>query len=268
MSSKKRPLPAKKPPIGCPGWMMTFGDCMSLLVTFFVMMIAFSTMEEARLAAMIGVLQGAFGVVDLGPPQGIIQRKSVTDTEVEKKTDTGDTVRGEADTLRFLTPEEMADALPNFINEIKPQGVELVPDRILGQMLDEGLSIVLQTTNLFLEGTATWQRDFQPLWQGIDGLLRGRDNEIRVTAVTSATAPVRQNVAASSWGLGVIRANRIATELQTTMQSPPARFGVGVQVYDDESSRAANDHVEIMIMERARVTDIGSESTWPKGMWR
>ena len=63
MSSSKRPPPAKKAAAGCPGWMMTFGDCMSLLVTFFVMLIAFSTLEEARLAAMIGVLQGAFGVV-------------------------------------------------------------------------------------------------------------------------------------------------------------------------------------------------------------
>ena len=268
MSSKKRPLPAKKPPIGCPGWMMTFGDCMSLLVTFFVMMIAFSTMEEARLAAMIGVLQGAFGVVDLGPPQGIIQRKSVTDTEVEKKTDTGDTVRGESDTLRFLTPEEMADALPNFINEIKPQGVELVPDRILVQMLDEGLSIVLETTNLFTEGTATWQRDFTPLWTGISELLQGRDNEIRITSMTSASAPVRSDVAASSWGLGVIRADHIARELQTVMKSPPSRFGVGVQVYDDEAKNALNDHVEILIMEKAKVTDVGSEPSWPKGMFR
>ena len=268
MSSGKRQLPAKKPPAGCPGWMMTFGDCMSLLVTFFVMMIAFSTLEEAKLAAMIGVLQGAFGVVDLGPPKGMIQRKSITDTEVETQTETGDAVRGESDTLRFLTPEEMADALPNFINEIKPQGVELVPDRILVQMLDEGLSIVLQTTNLFLEGTATWQRDFQALWQGIDGLLRGRDNEIRITSVTSASGPVRQDVAATSWGLGVIRANRIATELQSAMNSPPSRFGVGVQVYDNGSGPTSDDHVEIMIMEQTRVTDIGSESAWPKGMWR
>ena len=42
MSSGKHPLPAKKPPIGCPGWMMTFGDCMSLLVTFFVMLMSAS----------------------------------------------------------------------------------------------------------------------------------------------------------------------------------------------------------------------------------
>ena len=61
--SSKRELPAKRPPAGCPGWMMTFGDCMSLLVTFFVMMIAFSSMEEAKLAAMIGILRGAFGIV-------------------------------------------------------------------------------------------------------------------------------------------------------------------------------------------------------------
>ena len=249
-------------------WMMTFGDCMSLLVTFFVMMIAFSSMEEERLAAMIGVLQGAFGVADVMEPPGLVERKAISDTEVPAIEDQNVTVRGESDQLHFLTPDEMANAVPDFINEIRPNSVELMSDRILIQMLDEGLSIVLETTNLFTEGTASWQKDFAPLWKGISELLQGRDNEIRITSVTSASAPVRSDVAASSWGLGVIRANQIAHELQTIMKSPVARFGVGVQVYDDDAKSAQKDHVEILIMEKAKVTDVGSETAWPKGMFR
>lgn len=266
--SSKRELPAKKAPAGCPGWMMTFGDCMSLLVTFFVMMIAFSSMEEAKLAAMIGILQGAFGIVSLGDHGGAVERKAVTDMEVTSETDAVDAVRGEAEDVSYLTPEEMADALPNFINQIRPNGIELLSDRILIQMLDEGLSIVLETTNLFQEGTAIWQQDFNPLWRGIGGLLEGRDNEIRITAVTSADVQVQDNVAASGWGLGVIRANHIAQELQSSMDSSAKRFGIGVQLYEDGSQTSANDHVEIMIMEQAQVTDIGTDTSWPKGMWR
>lgn len=268
MSKKKPPLPAKRAPAGCPGWMMTFGDCMSLLVTFFVMLIAFSSMEEAKLAALIGVLQGAFGSVEMLDAFGAVERKAITDTEVLATDEAEHSIRGESDSLHFLTPDEMAEAVPDFINEIRPHGVELLSDRILIQMLDEGLSIVLGTTNLFQEGSAAWQRDFHPLWQGIGELLQGRDNEIRITSVTSASAPVQRNVAATSWGLGIVRADRIAQELQAALKSPAARFGIGVQVYDDESASAPNDHVEIMIMERARVKDVGSEAAWPKGMWR
>ncbi len=266
MSAKE--LPPKKAAIGCPGWMMTFGDCMSLLVTFFVMMIAFSSMEEERLAAMIGVLQGAFGVSDVLEPPGLVERKAISDTEVASPEDQDASIRGESEQLHFLTPDEMANAVPDFINEIRPNSVELMSDRILIQMLDEGLSIVLETTNLFVEGTATWQKDFGPLWQGISALLQGRGNEIRITSMTSASAPVEHTVAATSWGLGVVRADHIAHELQTVMKSPASRFGVGVQVYDDESKNARNDHVEILIMEKAKVTDVGSETSWPKGMFR
>ena len=267
----KRPLPAKKPPVGCPGWMMTFGDCMSLLVTFFVMLIAFSHIEEESLAVMIGALRGAFGAmaVELGTPVGAVQQPAITDverSEAEKASD--DAVRGESKKVRFLTAEEMTDAIPNFIDEIQTESHELVSDRILIQMLDEGLAILLRTNNLFEEGSAVLQRDLRSLWQGINRLLYGRDNEIRITAVTSATAPVRREVAATSWGLGILRADHIAQALQTAMSSPAGRFGVGVELYDDQTRVVSNDYVEIMIMEPKRVEDLGTESAWPKGIWR
>jgi flagellar motor protein MotB len=161
--SKKPPLPKKRAAAGCPGWMMTFGDCMSLLVTFFVMLIAFSSLEEAKLAALVGVLRGAFGAVEMRSYHGAVERESITDIDRARETELEHNLRGEEESIRFLSPEEMADAVPDFINEIRPQGSEVVADRILIQMLEEGLSIVLQTTDLFEEGSTRWKQSFDPL---------------------------------------------------------------------------------------------------------
>ena len=247
--------------------MMTFGDCMSLLVTFFVMLIAFSSMDKAQLANVAGVFQGAFGAVDL-PTQGAFERKARTDSEVEMPEDADHAIRGEAENLHFLTQEEIAAALPNFINEIQQESDERISDRVLIQMLEEGLSVILETTDLFQEGSAEWREDWTLLWKSIAQLLLGRDNEIRIISITSSTAPVRRDIAATSWGLGVVRADAIAKELQAAMDAPPTRFGLGVQLYDDAAGTATNDHIEIMIMQQSKVTDVGSEGSWPKGMWR
>lgn len=268
MSSKKRPLPAKRQAAGCPGWMMTFGDCMSLLVTFFVMLIAFSSMEEAKLAAMVGVLRGAFGAVELTHAMGAVEREAIGDIERSSPAEVEHSSRGDAGEARFLTPEEISDALPDFINEIRPHGEEILSDRVLIQMLDEGLSIVLQTTDLFREGSVDWKEDFQSLWQGINWLLLGRSNEIRITSVTSGTAPVQRGIAATSWGLGIARAESIAKKLQDALSSPPNRFGIGVQIYDGGTDPSLADHVEILIMEKPVTVDVGTDVAWPKEAWQ
>ena len=48
--------PAEDSPPGAPAWMLTFGDCMTLLLTFFVLMLSFSSFDEAALMR----LKGAF----------------------------------------------------------------------------------------------------------------------------------------------------------------------------------------------------------------
>ena len=57
----EEPKKEKKKPeeLTCPEWMMTMGDCMSLLLCFFVLLLTFSTQEDAKLMNVLGVLQGA-----------------------------------------------------------------------------------------------------------------------------------------------------------------------------------------------------------------
>lgn len=44
--------------------MVTFGDLMSLLLTFFVLLLSFSVMEESKITQAINSIQGALGVLD------------------------------------------------------------------------------------------------------------------------------------------------------------------------------------------------------------
>lgn len=47
---------------GAPAWVVTFGDLMSLLLTFFVLLLSFSNMDDQKFKELAGSLSEAFGV--------------------------------------------------------------------------------------------------------------------------------------------------------------------------------------------------------------
>ena len=44
-----------------PGWMTTYGDLMSLLLVFFILLVSFSTMEIVKFRQAMGSLRGGEG---------------------------------------------------------------------------------------------------------------------------------------------------------------------------------------------------------------
>lgn len=55
------------------GWFVTFADLMGLLVAFFVMLVAFSTQDAAKLQVVAGSMRDAFGVQDKVRYSGMIE---------------------------------------------------------------------------------------------------------------------------------------------------------------------------------------------------
>ncbi len=66
--------PHKCPPAGSPAWMATFGDMMSLLLTFFVLLLSFANMDVVKFRDAFGSLREALGVQTEAP--GTFQAKS------------------------------------------------------------------------------------------------------------------------------------------------------------------------------------------------
>ena len=46
---------------GAPGWMLTFGDMISLILTFFVMLITMMTIDPKKYVEFLGVFAGLEG---------------------------------------------------------------------------------------------------------------------------------------------------------------------------------------------------------------
>lgn len=66
---------------GVPEWVVTYGDMMSLLLTFFIMLVSLSEMktEDGRLRAALDAIREAFGATDgtAGVPGSSLQQTSV-----------------------------------------------------------------------------------------------------------------------------------------------------------------------------------------------
>ena len=54
------------PPAGAPAWMATFSDLMNLLLCFFVMLFAMSSIEEAKLQEFVAAMNNTFSIFDGG----------------------------------------------------------------------------------------------------------------------------------------------------------------------------------------------------------
>ena len=54
--------PPKSDVAGTPGWMVTFADLMTLLMCFFVLLVAFSELDIQRYRMIAGSMKMAFGV--------------------------------------------------------------------------------------------------------------------------------------------------------------------------------------------------------------
>src|SRR4249920_2802882 len=59
------------------GWFVTFADLMGLLVSFFVMLVAFSTQDQQKLKIVAGSMRDAFGVQTESRYSGIIESEGL-----------------------------------------------------------------------------------------------------------------------------------------------------------------------------------------------
>src|SRR5947209_18145775 len=59
--------------VGGHGWFVTFADLMGLMMSFFVMLVAFSTMDNNKLKIVAGSMREAFGVQTEARFTGIIE---------------------------------------------------------------------------------------------------------------------------------------------------------------------------------------------------
>ena len=93
------------PPPGAPGWMATFSDMCTLLLTFFILLLSFAKTETAKSEAAMGSVRNAFGGNVLKQGEVIQLGKSPTDAPTMIDSDSP----AAPFPINFLTAEGLLD---------------------------------------------------------------------------------------------------------------------------------------------------------------
>jgi len=226
--SNKCKCPPEEP--GVPGWVVTYGDMMSLLLTFFILLVSFSSIQESKFKEAMESLQGALGVLDKYP------------TALDFKT-------------RIVPTPRQTDSSEIYymIRKVEQYLVNAKLDKAVDVSLEkDGVRIRIKDQLMFASGSASLRAAAHPVLDKVAELIDGAGQEVDVTGHTD-TVPIHSERYPSNWDLSAARAVSVARYLQARGIDPRRLRAVGCGPYQPladnatPAGRARNRRVEIFM---------------------
>jgi len=250
------------------GWFVTFADLMGLLVAFFVMLVAFSTQDQAKLQVVAGSMREAFGVQDRIRYSGVIEVMGLPTRPKLKNT-------------AHITPDEAsATPTPDEHDRNKSFGARFKEDRsfalasaslrqamaempeiteasknVMFEETKEGLNIEIvdqDGRSMFAEGSKEPNERTRKLIQKMAASLKAMPMRVSIAGHTAASkVPAKPGY--GPWELSADRANAVRQILQQE-GVPSAHFFMVAgkadtqPLFPDDPYIAANRRVTITLM--------------------
>src|SRR5690349_19740268 len=253
------------------GWFVTFADLMGLMMSFFVMLVAFSTQDQQKLKIVAGSMRDAFGVQTQSRYSGIIESDGVPTRPRLKNTD-------------HVSPEEASNTpTPDQQDNQRVSGAKLKIDRefalasaslrqalqdmpelteiskhIMFEETKEGLNLEIvdqDGRSMFADGSKEPYERTRKIIEKLAGPLKATPLRVTITGHTAAGfVPNRGDY--GGFELSADRANAVRQILER-QGLPPAHFYAvsgradNQPLFPDDPSLAANRRVTITLMKEA-----------------
>ena len=206
------------------GWFVTFADLMGLLVSFFVMLVAFSTQDQQKLQIVAGSMREAFGVQDRIRYSGIIEvlglptrPKLKNAANIDPKDSSATPTPDEHDYqrnygARFKKDQKFALASASLRQALQDMPeITDVSKHIMVEETKEGLNIEIvdqDGRSMFAEGSKEPYDRTRMLIQKIAPVLKAMPYRISITGHTASTK-VPPKSGYGPWELSADRANAV-----------------------------------------------------------
>jgi chemotaxis protein MotB len=221
---------------GAPLWVVTFGDLMSLLMCFFVLLLSFSEMDRQKYKMVSGSMKNAFG----------IQRK----TPIFESPKGSKMIAKEFDQAVLLTKIE--DVIKPIIEDLEGEYEEF-KGLVQVESTKNQLTIRMMGEATFATGRADLRSEFKPLLRKIGEVLGKTKGEIIIAGHTD-NVPLRSGPFGSNLGLSMARAGSVAEFLLSKNNIDPRKLStMGFGEYrpltsnDTAEGRRKNRRVEIIV---------------------
>ncbi|HXB77548.1 MAG TPA: flagellar motor protein MotB [Bradyrhizobium sp.] len=250
------------------GWFVTFADLMGLMMSFFVMLVAFSTMDNNKLKIVAGSMREAFGVQTEARYAGIIESdglptrpklKNVDHISPEESSNTptpDEQERSRTAGARLKIDREFALASASLRQALQdmPELTE-ISKHIMFEETKEGLNLEIvdqDGRSMFPDGSKVPYERTRRLVQKLAGPLKATPLRISIAGHTAAGyVPSKSDYGA--FDLSADRANAVRQILEREGLPPAHIFAVSGKadnqpLFPDDPSLSANRRVTITLM--------------------
>jgi len=231
---------------GAPRWVVTFGDLMSLLLCFFVLLLSFSEMDRQKYKMVAGSMAKAFGIQREtkanDSPKGATMVSLSFDQDLVPQ-------HKREEYIALQAMEALGEELKKAL-EGKLKGLE---DKVEIEVNGNQTMIRLQGGATFDSGRARIKPSMVPILEEIGRRLKTTDGDIIVAGHTD-NVPIYGGRFESNLKLSIGRAAEVAEFMIDQVGIPPERistmgFGKYRPAYtnDTEDGREKNRRVEIVL---------------------
>lgn len=257
-------------------WLCTFNDMMTLLLTFFVLLLSMSSLDAKKIADLQEEMINALGVMEAGyMREETVIEKVLRINEIGKRMKIFKNIlppieegREIDDRVELEYPDELFE---NFI-VLREEGIRPVEslDEIFNQFRailqdnwyepgvtilkqERGIVLRLQDAILFSPGGTDLESGAREVLSQVASVMQQCGLNVSIEAHTDAT-PIRTARFPSNWELSVARAVSVAEYLIAHESIAPSRIGVSgfadtrpVAPNDSAANRSKNRRIEIIL---------------------
>ncbi len=258
--------------VGGHGWFVTFADLMALMMSFFVMLTAFSTQDAKKLNAVAGSMRDAFGQNKESRRAGIIEvdgiptrpnLKNVERVSPDQGSEVTAPIKFEKRTegLQIALYERTFALAAASLRQAMQDLPELteISRNVIFQETPDGFNIEIvdqDGRSMFAEGATQPYERTKKLLQAMAPTLRKMPNRLKVSGHTSVARGGSARPGSRGWELSTERALAVR-EILAQHGMPDNRFSAVVgkadtePLFPDDPSIAANRRITILLMREA-----------------
>ena len=260
---------------GAPAWVMTFADLMSLLMCFFVLLLAFSEMDVLKFKQLAGSMKVAFGVqreikadeipkgtsiitsefspgIPQPTPFNVVQQQTTDDSKDNLDFTEGDKSKTAkvAEQLYEAAVDRIRDEAEKLIEELKD---EIDKGLLEVEWSESEITVRLRERSTFNSGEARLKPTFFKTIERVSQTLNKVDGNIVVAGHTD-NVPISNYEFRSNWELSAARAANVVHYLTSKGKVDPSRLQIRAHADTKPlvsnstwENRAKNRRVEIII---------------------
>ncbi len=248
------------------GWFVTFADLMGLMMSFFVMLVAFSTQDQQKLQIVAGSMREAFGVQQVRfsgivESDGLPTRPKLKNADHIRPEDASNTPTPDSEDRRREGIRQQDDRAFALAAASLRQALQALPEiselskHIMIEESKTGLNIEIvdqDGRSMFPEGAKEPYERTRRLIQKLAAPLKAMPNRLSITGHTATTKlPPRPGYGA--WELSADRANAVRSILEDEGVPSTHMFLVAGKadtepLFPDDPQIAANRRVTITLM--------------------